>query len=1652
MRFKFKTDTLSRIAAVVSVIAVLCSSLFIESIAVSGAGKTKVWDGSSDTEFEGAGTKDNPYKITSAAELYGFATARVNVKDSEQKYYVLTNDIYLNDVSSSDWMNNSPREWAKMGADAANDASLGFSGFFDGQGHTVYGMYYDNYTAGGTYGLIPMVTGNAEITNVNLRHSFAAANNSVEFHMGGIVGFVQKNNGDYSPGYQANVKISKCVVDNTVDFSRISGSLLGGIIGPVRESKVTVSYCGSAAKFSDYGNPSAGKGGGIICAPGHWGAEYVRIINSYSVVAFVSGWMGGIKPADISDGTLYSTQSWWATDGGVNLTPVASEASMQGKGAENNMPKLGWDVWQANEGAYPTIKGSTAYENGSGSDLEIWDGSSDTKFEGDGTKENPYKISSAEQLYGFSSNTSFTKENSENLYFVLTKDIFLNNIKDKNWLNNNPKEWASHGDTTWMYQGFAGHFDGQGHTVYGMYYRTYKEKYAYGLIPRANGNAVISNVNVRYAYAAPNNNVDVYMGGILGCVDLAPGNKASVITVSKCVVDNTVNFSDLANCHVGGIIGCGHYAKITVEYCGSAAKFNDYGNPAGSGWGGGIVASNVLATSYLRIVNSYSVVAFITGNLAPYLKDASAISDGTLYSAHSWWISQGVNLTAVSGESAMQSDAAKVNMPNLGWDVWEINKSGYPIIKGSTAGKNVSDAPVGDYYDGKKGEVWSGKTAAGYKSGSGEKDDPYIIETAEQLYKMVKEHCLSTDPEPGAYYELAADIYLNDVKAENWYTAAKLNSWYSINLTEPNTGFKGRLNGRGYTVYGLYCNNISEKCGLIPVLAGRGNVVGVNIRKAYLSGRREGNCYLGGIAGYIQTGSNVRISKCSVRDSIFGAAAAVGGLIGGVSAGSVDVTSCYFVGSFENKSNYAGGFYGDSWGTANVTDSYTVGCVAIDKSFGMPSGIRYSTVSQSQARHGDAQNIAVNVVKEEQIIGESARNAMPELKWDTIWNTVENDFPHMDQKSSDSSTDGVPGQIWSGLKAEDYAGGTGTEEDPYQIATGEQLYKMVSEHTVYNDTPAYYVLTEDIKLNDTSSENWYDGKKLNHWYVTFGISNAFAGHLDGQGHIVSGIYIRTEADNVRGALIPGIDTKASIKNVGILDSYIDVSTVKNEAYGAAFAAYVKNWREEYEVKEENYPVISGCFADTSVIVRGNFAGGMVSGTPSPIKIEDSYFVGKLIGGSRCGALLGNAFAPDSIIRNCYACTADFDQIVDGRGDLIAAGNTYENVYTFGVAVGLGVTFVNADNMCGVNAKSGMPGLDYDKVWMTVDDTMPILRIFYPRIKRSATATARKTRIDFVTNAEGVTVPPIEGLIGAKLVLPNPVREGYRFEGWYVYSELQCKFTETIFPAGKLTLYAKWELTSVVQDFENYPATEYDLGEDHEYYRPGVAGYVADKVHGGSKAIHRKGLASVSDEFLVNYDDELTVGAEYKLKFWIMTDTAGASGNISLAFKTWPDVLEKNNGVEKMLSVSSLKQNEWTEVTYSFTARTPWLAFVSDGNTSIFFDDVMIVRTSDTIHSIKNLADDKLPESPNGNKNNNQNTDTKDNNTSSDDNTSEEIKPTEDNVEKPDNGKKTPAKSDDTQEEASNNYIWIIIGAVIAAGVLAAVIIIIAVRKKKSIKK
>ena len=98
---------------------------------------------------------------------------------------------------------------------------------------------------------------------------------------------------------------------------------------------------------------------------------------------------------------------------------------------------------------------------------------------------------------------------------------------------------------------------------------------------------------------------------------------------------------------------------------------------------------------------------------------------------------------------------------------------------------------------------------------------------------------------------------------------------------------------------------------------------------------------------------------------------------------------------------------------------------------------------------------------------------------------------------------------WDGSIATAFAGGTGTESDPYQIADGAQLAYLASE--VNKGQPyenACFVLTADIDLG-------------NHAWTPIGNSfsdalfggtdySVFAGNLDGKGHTVSNISVGTE--------------------------------------------------------------------------------------------------------------------------------------------------------------------------------------------------------------------------------------------------------------------------------------------------------------------------------------------------------------------------------------------------------------------------------------------------------------------------------------------------------------------------------------------------------------
>ena len=565
MKSDFGNFTGRRVFSIFLSMALLISMFVIYPVSAANTDAAAIWDGSADTEYEGSGTKEDPYRITTAEQLYGFANSHPNYDDSNGKYYVLTNDIYLNNVTDGDWLNNSPREWVSR--NETGWSYWGFAGHFDGQGHTVYGMYYKNYTANYAYGLIPIATGEAEVTNVNLRYAYAAANGSTNIYFGSIVGF-----GDITNNKAANISITKCVVDDTVDLSNLTG-LIGGIVGPLRFSNATVRYCGSAAKFNSYGNP-AGKGGGITCNMGDFGTGKVQILNSYSVVAFTCD-TGSVNKSNISDGTLYSTQSWWATSGGVNLTPVDGSSAMQGDSAKDNMPNLGWDVWQANKGAYPTIQGSTAFIK---PEYEVWDGTAAAAYDG-GTGEagDPYLIATPEQL------RKMVETSESGKYYLLTSDLYLNDITlYKSWGMSAP----AHNWWSWERNeaAFKGHIDGNGHTIYGLYSandNSSGNKYA-GLIANIGAGSSITDLHIRKSYIN-----GVWAAAFVGATNGTAGfsSDEGEVVISGCSADDTVQ---VTGTRTAGIIGCA-LAKITVSDSYSSAVLGGIATKGGAYadvWGG----------------------------------------------------------------------------------------------------------------------------------------------------------------------------------------------------------------------------------------------------------------------------------------------------------------------------------------------------------------------------------------------------------------------------------------------------------------------------------------------------------------------------------------------------------------------------------------------------------------------------------------------------------------------------------------------------------------------------------------------------------------------------------------------------------------------------------------------------------------------------------------------------------------------------------------------------------------------------------------------------------------------------------------------------------------------------------------------------------
>lgn len=230
-----------------------------------------LWNGAAAAAFgSGSGTEDDPYIISSGGQLAYLANL-VNEGNSYYSscHYKLGNDILLNETADFEvWGEDAPEnEWTPIGGTKLSDGSYScFSGTFDGDGRTVYGVYVtDENEYSGFFGLAK----NAVIKNICLSDAYVSGKNIA----GGIVAEFSADNDSIS-------SVANCSFSGSVKASEFAGGVAGKIISNGNAN--TVEFSENCA-FGTVYSPKGTAGG--ICGSANAVSGSVKVRNSFSSAA-----------------------------------------------------------------------------------------------------------------------------------------------------------------------------------------------------------------------------------------------------------------------------------------------------------------------------------------------------------------------------------------------------------------------------------------------------------------------------------------------------------------------------------------------------------------------------------------------------------------------------------------------------------------------------------------------------------------------------------------------------------------------------------------------------------------------------------------------------------------------------------------------------------------------------------------------------------------------------------------------------------------------------------------------------------------------------------------------------------------------------------------------------------------------------------------------------------------------------------------------------------------------------------------------------------------------------------------------------------------------------------------------------------------------
>ncbi|WP_407443504.1 InlB B-repeat-containing protein [Fibrobacter sp.] len=1167
----------------------------IMKVPVTGMSKSELWLKQV--------SEDGCYVIADVKDLYGLN----DFQYKEGFCARLVDDIVVNEnvLDANGKLNSGAfRSWK----------SPVLSGVIDGCGHTIYGLFEKRDY--GNVGFVGQTAENfLEIRNLGIEDSYFEGTE----HVGGFVGYIY-NSGE---AYISNSHFKGVVK---------GGQSVGGFVGNFSNGRAEIqqSYFDGIVQGTDYV-------GGLF----GYGSRSV-VMNSY-VLGNVSGtdYVGGLfgrkysSKNDPGSITISNSYSAVVVKGNSNVDAIGSSANV------DNVYFLNTDDITTQTDAIGLSKadfasGSVAYalhqyvENSFGHIGYMW---GQNVYDGDLFPSFSGRIMADGYVVdlGLESDGCFVAYSAEGLYELndlfydgvdvhcmkLGADIVLNEkvldedgtlVDDHSSLNT----WRPIDD-------FVGVFDGQGHTISGLYIDE-ENSWNVGFFSYANGiSAVVKNLGIIDSYVKGYGQV----GGLFG------GISAMTMEISNVFVRGT--FVATSEC-VGALAGyVGSNAFMTNVYVQGSVEGSSY---VGALLGVASVDSRVLNAYYSdNLISDYGIAVsnslFENGVVAKMLHNGE---NGSIWG-------QTVNEDAYpnfSGNVVADLNAKHVVLhygegDEISYEYYD-GVLGLPsasrdgkiffgwFLNGEYNGDAISSIPQNFEENGRVYAKWFEMKEPAKVDGC------YQIGAADELYGFAAivngSFAKNRSAESSACGVLTRNIVLNQSVLSDKNTLNANNAEFMLwtPIGRYNNPFGGVFDGQGYTISGLYLNDENNGyVGLFGAVAGESvtiknvglvdaymyasycvGLIGgaffgqLDISNVYVMGSLNGEEAVGSFAGYLSP-----IVKTSISNSYSLAKVSgdyVGILIGDANPDSVIVYNAYYLDDYESV-----------YGNSASSEQFANGTVAVLLRSGNDGAIWGQDVTKGETyprfsrgviggpttksvvlHYGDNDEVKFEYLDENRTLPIPSQSGKTFMGW-----FLESDFSGDAVLSvpANASTKTVIYARWLEIRTPQVVDGC------YQIADASDLYSFAAivnenlEGDAAANSPICAKLVADVVVNKNvlDANGYLNEGKFVQW-TPIGTRNCdkeygclFKGSFDGQGHTISGLYYNKDDNSSYGFEYVGLfgdvdgdyDYASDIRNLGVVDSYM-----QSNGYTGGLIGYLEGKAD-----------VTNVFTIASL--SGDYAGGFV---------------------------------------------------------------------------------------------------------------------------------------------------------------------------------------------------------------------------------------------------------------------------------------------------------------------------------------------------------------------------------------------------------------------------------------------------------------------------